>query len=1238
MKDEAIPDRAESHPAATQPSGGELGRLVRSYDWAHTPLGPPEAWSPALRMTVDLVLANRGPLLLWWGPDYISIYNDAYRPVLGTKHPWSLGKPFRECWAEIRHILEPLIDAPFHGGPATWMDDILLEVNRHGFFEESHFTIAYSPVPDDTAPNGIGGVLAMAHEITEKIIGERRVEALRDLGARTGEARTPELACAIAAETLAGYARDIPFVLFYLLDPDGRSARVAGASGVAMDDVISPKTVGLANAGHDTVWPLAVAIRDEAMVIIDDLAGHFREVPRGPWSDPPRAAAIVPIRSNKLHELAGLMVAGLSPRLRFDRRYESFLELAAAQVASAIATAQAYEEERKRAEALAEIDRAKTLFFSNVSHEFRTPLTLMLGPLEELRGNGNAQAALSGEQLEQVELAHRNGLRLLKLVNTLLDFSRIEAGRVQAVYESTDLAAMTAELASVFRSAVEKAGVKLTVDCPALSEPACVDREMWEKIVLNLLSNAFKFTFAGEIEVRLRQTGEHFVLIVRDTGIGIPEHELPKLFERFHRVAGAQGRTHEGSGIGLALVQELARLHGGTVSVESEFGKGSTFSVIIPRGHDHLPAQQIGTSRTHVSTALGATLFVEEALRWLPGTGMEDAALIGDPVVQGLGDAGSGDRPLILLADDNADMRNYVRRLLAPRYEVEIVADGEAALAAIARRKPDLVLTDIMMPRMDGMELLARLRANPETNTLPVILLSARSGEESRVEGMQSGADDYLIKPFGGRELLARVDAHVKLARLRDDSAAVLRASEERYRALATASSDVVYRMSADWSEMRFLKGKDFIADTVTPSQSWIEKYIPADDRPRVLAAVNRAIADKTAFELEHPVIRVDGTMGWTYSRAVPVLDGDGEIVEWFGAARDISGRKQAEETQRLLLGELNHRVKNILASVQAIAQHTLRHTKDPARFAERFEGRIQSLSRVHALLTSSTWNGAQLDELIRDQLLHGPADESRIVARGPMVHLESQTTLHVALMLHELGTNALKYGALSVPEGRVSISWTVEGQTLRLRWQEFGGPPSRTPMTRGFGTTLIEQSAKGEGGSARMLTTADGVEWEIALQLSRRSETNETRPRHAAEKANPPLADGLAADARLAGRCFLVVEDEPLVALDLTTTLKDAGAEIVAAAGSVREALDIIENRRLDAALLDGNLNGRPVDEIAAALTRRNVPFAFVSGYGRENLPQGYRSATLLPKPFSQPQVVDLAARLADQTGGGAE
>jgi signal transduction histidine kinase/DNA-binding response OmpR family regulator len=1016
---------------------------------------------------------------------------------------------------------------------------------------------------------------------------------------------------------LALHQRDVPFALLYLIDPARKTASLAGAAGVDPGTVVSPDEVTLIGDDPGRGWHFS----DRApFTVFEDLQSRFPSEPEERFSNLSRKAVVLPIAALNSTDTNGFLVVGTNPRLKLDERYTDFLQLVKAQVRSAIANARSYEEERKRAEALAEIDRAKTMFFSNVSHEFRTPLTLMLGHVEDLLSRG----ALPTDDRDRLVVAHRNSLRMLRLVNTLLEFSRIEAGRAQASFEPTDLAAATAELASVFRSATEKAGLRLIVDTPALPEPAYIDRQMWEKIGLNLLSNAFKYTLEGEIEVKLRAEGDDFVLTVRDTGIGIPADEMPRLFERFHRVEGAKGRTREGSGIGLAFVQELVRLHGGNVSAESKPGEGTTFRVSIPKGSGHLPTDQIGHADGPAPAPVAAAPFIEEALRWLPDNNSDVPEFELDSPAA----LRNEERASVLVVDDNADLRDYLRRLLAPHYRLEVVADGNAALTAVAGRKPDLVLTDVMLPGLDGLQLLKKLRSDPQTSTVPVIMLSARAGEESRIEGMSTGADDYLIKPFSARELLARIEAHLNMARYRAQATKALQASEERFRAFVTASSDGIYRMSADWKEMRLLEGKDFIADTDSPSESWLSKYIYAEDQPTVTAAIRDAIESKKVFDLEHRVIRVDGSLGWTHSRAIPILGTDGEIIEWFGAVRDVTERKHADETQKLLMNELNHRVKNMLTTVDAIAQQTLRRAKDPATFADSFSGRLQSMSRMHSLLTIRNWEGADLREVIRDQIPPGAIDDNRAMASGPSVKLEPQMALHTALMLHELGTNSVKYGALSRADGKVSIEWSVSGDELRLDWRERGGPPIKVPMGRGFGTTLIEQTVKGEGGSARRSIEGDGIHWELILPLANSDapKLQSRLPTASSRAIRSPAASSL---ANLKGKTFAVIEDEPLIALNIIAALEQVGARVSGQAVTVNEALRLITEHDFHCALVDANLRGQQVDDVAAALTRKKVPFAFVTGYGREALPSSFARAKLLKKPFTEQQLLQVTAEL---------
>jgi signal transduction histidine kinase/DNA-binding response OmpR family regulator len=726
------------------PGDGEMAARIRALDWAATPLGPVETWPSGLRSAVRILLTSRYAMWMGWGPSLTFFYNDAYRPTLGLKNAWALGVSTRRVCAEVWPEIETRFASILATGRATWDEALLLFLERSGFPEETYHTFSYSPLADDDG--AIAGILCVVTEETERVIGDRRLTTLRDLGSDLTGTNQIEAVREAIERNLGANPYDLPFALVY-----------------RFEDGATPLTATGAMPRRDAPpFDLTPLLHGAPRIVFEDPAASVAFVARDRgWMQAPRAAIAVPIARSGQHRPAGALVVGLNPFRPLDTAYTGFLDLVAGQIAAGLANATAYEEERRRTQALAELDRAKTVFFSNVSHEFRTPLTLMLGPLEELlAGRGGMQHD------ELLAVAHRNGLRLLKLVNTLLDFSRIEAGRADAHYRPTDLAALTADIASTFRSAMDRAGLHFTVDCPPLPQPVHVDREMWEKVVLNLLSNAFKFTFEGGVTVRLRTVDGSARLEVEDSGTGFPADQLPHLFERFYRGEVTQGRSFEGSGIGLAMVQELVRLHGGTVTARSRVGAGSVFTVEIPVGTAHLPPDRIDDDAA-ASAGRWGDADVEEALRCLPGEVAADKA----PTWSGAeawqaGSSAAGRR--ILLVDDNLDMLAYVQRMLAGSgYMVEVACDGAAALAAARRMQPDLVLSDVMMPKLDGFGLLHALRQDLSLQHVPVILLTARAGEESSVEGLDAGADDYLVKPFSARELLARVGATLHTARLR---------------------------------------------------------------------------------------------------------------------------------------------------------------------------------------------------------------------------------------------------------------------------------------------------------------------------------------------------------------------------------------------------------------------------------------------------------------------------------------
>jgi PAS domain S-box-containing protein len=886
--------------------GGMLGQLIREKDWSQTPLGAIHTWPQSLKTSINLMLNSQHPMWIGWGPEMTFLYNDAYISVLSlAKHPQVLGHQAHEVWPEIWDICGPLAEKVFSKGEPSFAEDVRLFMSRGDYLEETYYSFSYSPIYDESGR--VAGLFCPSAETTAKVLHARRLRTLSELSAKALIEKSTDAACASCLATLAQNPDDIPFSLLYLLDADGNSAKLEGSSRILQDvEHISPMQLPVDElSAKAQLWQVHEAISTSEAQVVS--VRRIAALPAGPMNQPVSDAMVLPLSASGQERPIGVLITAMNPTRKLDTEYRTFFQLAADQVATAIQNARAAEEEKKRADALAEIDRAKTVFFSNVSHEFRTPLTLMLGPLEDTLAEGSG---LSSQQRERLEVAHRNSLRLLKLVNTLLDFSRIEAGRMRMAFEPTDLTAFTAELASVFRSTIERAGLSLVINCPKFEEPVYVDREMWEKVVFNLLSNAFKFTFSGEIEVSLRKTGGMVEFAVRDTGTGIPPEELPHLFERFHRVKGARGRTFEGSGIGLAFVQELAKLHGGSVRVTSEVNRGSTFTVTIPAGKKHVPFEPAAISRQQSSVGSKGKAYVEEANRWLSDV-REDSEILpaATEITAGSLTSTKTVSARILLADDNADMREYVRRLLPGNYEVEAVADGEAALAAIRQHPPDLVLTDVMMPKLDGFGLLKALRASAGTAMTPVILLSARAGEESRVEGISAGADDYLIKPFSARELIARVETHLKLSRLRRETEGRLqaneerlRASERRFREIIDALPAAIYTTDAEGNLTHFNPAAVEFAGRIPElgKDKWCinAKILLPDGTPLPLEQCPMAVALKEGRILaggEFMAEKPDGTRVWFEPYPRLLRDAHNKVIGGINMLLDITDRKRAE-------------------------------------------------------------------------------------------------------------------------------------------------------------------------------------------------------------------------------------------------------------------------------------------------------------------------------------------------------
>ena len=1191
-------------PAAAPPDSsrfltapGELGAMISAHDWAGTPLGPIAAWPHSLKTVVSLMLNSPQPMWIGWGDEVTFLYNDAYIDVLGmAKHRWALGRPMVEVWAEIWDYCGPLVERVFKNGVSTMADGQRLFMRRGDILEETFYSFSYSPVRDESG--NVAGLFCANLDVTDRHLHARRLRTLSELNARTLQEKTVQGACAIALDAIGGNPDDVPFAQMYLTDAQGRLQLLQATHG----EIDGAREVFAVDAVIAEAAPRLISMRLPPP-----------GVPLGLAQQPLREALVLPLLDS------GALVLGVSSARRLDADYRSFLELIANQTGNAIRHARAAEDERLRADMLAEVDRAKTQFFSNVSHEFRTPLTLLLGPVQDALEDADASLPLA--QRERLQIVQRNALRLQKLVNTLLEFSRVQAGRAQARFTPTDLAALTADLASSFRSAVEGAGMRLVVDCPALPQQVYVDQSMWEKIVLNLMSNAFKFTFEGEIRVSLRSEGAQVRLSVADTGSGIRHDQLPHLFERFHRVEGARSRTHEGSGIGLALVRDLVALHGGEIGVESELGRGSVFNVALPLGSAHLPAEQLALAPARPMQS-NAAAYVTEAEGW----GQQQAAPVDGCAVHGR----------LLIADDNADMRDYLQRLLQHQWQVEVCNNGLEALAIIERDAPDLILSDVMMPQLDGFGLLAAVRAQPATRDIPFMLLSARAGEEARLEGLQAGADDYLVKPFSGRELSARIEVLRLRQRVRgaqDEAARRMRSifSQAPVAIAILNGPQHVYEQANDYYQ-RLLGNRPLLGLT-------IREALPELDMQGIYELLDGVLASGQPYVGRSVHLRLSRNAGspltdcWFDFVYHPLFDDSGKVegvaVVAFEVTELATAKRAAEAANRAkdeFLAMLGHELRNPLAPI-VTALHLMRMRGGD--FAAKERAVIERQTNHLVALVDDLLDVSRVAEG-KVQLRREPVDIAEVVARAvetasPLIEQKRHTlTIEVPAaelmvladpgrlgqVLANLLTNAAKY---TEPGGRLGVKARRDGDQLLIdvsdngigisaemlgsvfeRFTQERQALSRSQGGLGLGLAIARSMMELHGGSVTAYSAGigDGSVFSVRMALL--------------DDAGQSIASTVTASAHAGhGQLeILVVDDNEDAAHALAEALQLLG-HAVRVAFSAPAALEAAAQWAPQVGILDIGLPGMDGYELAARLLEQagQTPLRLiaVTGYGQE-------------------------------------
>ncbi|KAJ3174897.1 hypothetical protein HK101_010805 [Irineochytrium annulatum] len=793
------------------------------------------------------------------------------------------------------------------------------------------------PIKDETGQ--FTGCAIFFNDVTNQRAKARRMDCAVDLTRHLAGASSLEDIWQVAFKSISAktLAEDVYRAVIYRHNPD--DAKVLTRVPFT-DSTMSPERFAWLAA-----TPERIELDAPAEVGVDDMA-TIAGIARAAWTQ--RSFQFRKLAGNDHSHLVGLplgssynkvqgvLIVESAPTIVFDQPYQNFLRLLKHEIAMALVDISSLLEAKQRGEALAQLDKAKTTFFTAISHELRTPLTLMLGPLEDCLSSSHLTPAM----LTNIQLAYTNTIRILKLIHNLLDYSRIQNGRMTASFRRVANASdLTRSLASVFRSAVEKLGIKYIVEVEDVSEDCYLDRQMWEHITFNLIGNAVKFTKHGYIRCRLYSTATHLHLDVDDSGIGIPAEELPRLFEMFHRVEQPLHHSFEGTGIGLALTEELIKMHGGTIRVESQLHTGSAFHVAIPLGFEHLPKDRVfhdapesdgfiaglpvggpavvGTDTGPQAPRAGSfnigKAFAEEAdriARDATEKGYADHSRVADGNSPGTVPAEAA--TILFVVDDNSDMRKYLANVLSTRWSVRSFENGSTALTEASHSPPDLIISDIMMPIMDGLELLRRLRLEERTREVPVILLSGRSGEEARVGGLEQGADDYLAKPFSMGELVARVATKLELSRKRTEleRAVMVEKNEKdnqarKYLRLATMSpigivgtdmtggvtfANETFRRQFDMTEEELAELVGNTADVAT-------KCVAEEDCEMVFATLRKAIADATGYSIEYRVWqRYAKQTIWVQQRTVVEYDGEGKPIGHLHCLMDATSSKMLEE------------------------------------------------------------------------------------------------------------------------------------------------------------------------------------------------------------------------------------------------------------------------------------------------------------------------------------------------------